>query len=461
MFKVSEEMPKNWTLVELGCIAQLISGVTYKKDVAIYDPQDGYVPLLRANNINKELNYENLVYVPSSKVKEEQFVKEHDIIIAMSSGSKNLVGKAAQAKHSFPGGFGAFCGLVRVNQKLNKRFIGYFFQSDAYRKSISQLSSGVNINNLRRENVLSIKLPLPPLSEQHRIVDKIEELFSKLDVGIESLRKVQAQIKRYRQAVLKHAFEGKLTAAWREANKHRLEPASDIITKKQEVNSKPNDLQIPELPDIWKWSNINSVSEVISGQHILKNDYNEKKGGIPYLTGPIDFGNKYPSIRKWTCKPKAIALKNDVLITVKGAGVGKTNILNIKEAAISRQLMAIRSTVMDPCYIYYYLVSKFPDLQKIGAGSTVPGIDRRSLLYFHIPISPLVEQKQIVEEIERRFSIADRVEEIVEQNLKRAERLRQSILKKAFEGKLVPQDPTDEPASVLLERIKAEKEKSK
>jgi type I restriction enzyme S subunit len=347
-----------------------------------------------------------------------------------------------------------------ISKNLNNKYLLYIFLNKDFSRYANLQVSGVQHPRTSFKSISKYVFPMPPLPEQHRIVDKIEELFTRLDAGIDSLKKVQAQIKRYRQAVLKHAFEGKLTAAWRETNKHRLEPASVIFNRKQKVNPKPNDLQLPELPDIWEWSNVNNVSQIISGQHILKDDYNEKEEGMPYLTGPIDFGTKHPSIRKWTSKPKAVAFENDVLVTVKGAGVGKTNILNIKETAISRQLMAVRSTSMEPYYIYYYLVSKFPDLQKIGAGSTVPGIDRRSLLYFHIPIPPLVEQQKIVEKIERRFSIADRIEEIVDQNLKKAERLRQSILKKAFEGKLVPQDPTDEPASVLLERIKAEKEKN-
>ena len=111
------------------------------------------VPILRANNINGQLNYEDLVYVPREKVKGEQFVKALDIIIAMSSGSKHLVGKAAQAYQDFEGGFGTFCGLVRISEEVNQKFIGLFFQSPVYRNEISRLSIGININNLRSENI--------------------------------------------------------------------------------------------------------------------------------------------------------------------------------------------------------------------------------------------------------------------------------------------------------------------
>jgi len=484
--KVSEDIPKNWTSAKLGCIAQLIRGVSYKKNEGIHEPQIGYVPILRATNINKELNYLNLVYVPSSKLKEEQYVKELDIIIAMSSGSKNLVGKAAQAKHNFLGGFGAFCGLIRVNPKLNKKFIGYFFQNNAYNKSISQLSSGVNINNLRRENVLSIKLSLPPLPEQHRIVDKVEELFSRLDAGIESLKKVRTQIKRYRHAVLKHAFEGKLTAAWREANKHQLEPASAIleifktkgkkcIAKRQKNLPFPDTADLYELPDGWEWTSLHNIADMSSGKAFKKSEYAQT--GVRLLQiANVSFGKivwdnvSYLPSSYLEKHPKLVLKPGDILIALNRPILNdmlKIGILKDCDLpAILYQRVGrfdfFNTHVINKSYFFYLVQSPY-FIRKVKIslqGVDQPFINKPALLKISVPLPPLLEQKKIVEEIERRFSIVDRVEEIVEQNLKKAERLRQSILKKAFEGKLVPQDPTDEPASVLLERIKAEKEKN-
>ena len=118
--------------------------------------------------------------------------------------------------------------------------------------------------------------------------------------------------------------------------------------------SGPRD-EFHSLPECWTWGTINEIADLISGQHILKENYNQSALGTPYLTGPDDFGPKSPTISKWTEKPKAIALENDMLITVKGAGVGKVNLLSIPRAAISRQLMAIRSDHIDPLYAYYYL----------------------------------------------------------------------------------------------------------
>jgi type I restriction enzyme S subunit len=313
-------------------------------------------------------------------------------------------------------------------------------------------------------------IPLPPLNEQKRIVAKIEELFTRLDAGVEALEKVKKELKRYRQAVLKYAFEGKLTEQWRKENKERIEPASKLlerIAKEREKTAKGKQKKLPpldksnllELPEGWGWASMRMIGDLVSGQHILKKDYNFNFVGMPYLTGPEDFGLKHPTVSRWTKKPKAIARAGDVLVTVKGAGVGKTNICNLVEMAISRQLMAIRADLLNENYIYFFLQFSFQSFQRLGAGSTIPGIDRETILNIQLPLASHLEQMRIVEEIERHFSIADEAEQVVDRALKQSQRLRQSILKKAFEGKLVHQDPNDEPAEKLLERIKAERAK--
>lgn len=299
---------------------------------------------------------------------------------------------------------------------------------------LASLEKSTAIPGLNRNDAYAKEIPLPPFPEQQRIVSKIEELFSELDKGIESLKTAQQQLKVYRQAVLKWAFEGKLT------------------------NKKIKD---GELPEGWKWMKLGEKGKLVSGQHILEKDYNFSKSGIPYFTGPADFGNYFPSVSKWTIHPKAIAKKNDVLITVKGAGVGKINLMYIEEAAISRQLMAFSSSEIDSKYIYHFLSSKFHDFQRLGLGSTVPGIDRDTILNYQITLCKLEEQKQIVQEIETRLSVCDKLEETITHSLQQSEALRQSILKKAFEGKLVAQNPKDEPASKMLERIKAESAKAR
>ncbi|NLH20569.1 MAG: type I restriction endonuclease subunit S [Methanothrix sp.] len=213
----------------------------------------------------------------------------------------------------------------------------------------------------------------------------------------------------------------------------------------------------PALPQGWTWGTISEIANLISGQHILKENYNLKALGVPYLTGPDDFGPKSPTISKWTEKPKAIALENDTLITVKGAGVGKVNLLGTSKAAISRQLMAIRSDQINSSYIYYYFKSIFPFLQKLGAGSTVPGIDRESILGISIPIAPVNEQILISAKIEELFSRLDAGVQALRRARAQLQRYRQSVLQAAVEGRLTAEwraaHPEVEPANEFLKRI--------
>jgi type I restriction enzyme S subunit len=277
---------------------------------------------------------------------------------------------------------------------------------------------------------------------------------------IERAKKKAAQAER-KAAGLPHYIRDLEPDHWQHRTPEEYEPylpKSDKWKQKYDEPEPPDTESLPELPEGWVWVTIKQLGNLISGQHILKKDYNEASIGVSYLTGPADFGQKYPAVSKWTEQPKAIANHNDVLITVKGAGVGKANILHIKEAAISRQLMAIQPFFASSDYLFYFIDSSFHQFQRLGAGSTVPGIDRDAISGFVVPLPPLAEQRRIVEEVERRVSVIHALEQAVEANLTRAQRLRQSILKKAFEGRLVDQDPGDEPASALLARIKAQRE---
>lgn len=214
----------------------------------------------------------------------------------------------------------------------------------------------------------------------------------------------------------------------------------------------------PELPGHWESTPIAEFAELISGQHILSDDYHENPngGGTPYLTGPADFGAHYPEVSKWTDKPKAMARDGDVLLTVKGANVGKTNVLDIEEAAISRQLMAIRPQTALSEYVYYYFRNNFSDFQRLGAGSTVPGIDQESVLGFEVPLPPLPEQRRIVAKIEELSSNLDAGMADLQTADRQLERYRLSVLQAAVEGRLTAdwrRTHNPEPADQLLERI--------
>ncbi len=174
-------VPEDWYWARGYQLLSVIRGVTYKKSEASDVPLEGYLPLLRANNIRGMLNFDNLVYVPRNLISEQQIIRTGDVLIAMSSGSKALVGKAAQAQENFQGSFGAFCGLLRLTEAVFNPYLAWYFQSPLYRLAISASSQGIGINNLRKGNIEELFIPVPPLEEQKRIVAKVDELMALCD----------------------------------------------------------------------------------------------------------------------------------------------------------------------------------------------------------------------------------------------------------------------------------------
>jgi type I restriction enzyme S subunit len=345
--------------------------------------------------------------------------------------------------------------------------------------NLGSLDKSTAIPGLNRDDAYKMSILLPPLPEQHRIVSKIEELFTRLDVGIEALKKIKTQLKRYRQSVLKSAFEGKLTEDWRQAHKHELEPASTFlerIKKERQKTAKskykepppPNTSDLPELPESWVWSHTSEVcSSVRDGTHDtpkyvdagipLVTSKNLKENGLDFTTAKNISIQDHEKI-----SIRSGVEKGDILFamigTVGNPVVVRTDrIFSIKNVGLFKKNEAFVS----PEYLKFWLASRvFNEIlakNKLLKGTTQRFIPLEHLRILPIPIAPLLEQHRIVEEIENRFSVDAEIEKTIDQSLKQAGRLRQSILKKAFEGKLVPQDPNDEPAAKLLERIKEER----
>ena len=291
--------------------------------------------------------------------------------------------------------------------------------------------TGTTRLKLNQSSMKNITIKVAPFNEQNRIVEKIEELFSDLDKATDDLIKTQEQLKIYRQAVLKAAFEGKLTEEWREQNNIELS---------------------------FKEISLIDVADIILGQSPPSSTYNTNRVGLPFYQGKKEFGDLYPTPEKYCSEPKKIAEPDDILISVR-APVGSTNFCRDK-SCIGRGLVAIRvKERIKNYYLFYYLRYFVFNLIEKSTGTTFNAISKNVLEGFKVLLFSLQEQQQIINEIESRLSVCDKLEETIQQSLEKIDYLRQSILKKAFEGKLVQQDSNDETAEKLLERIKLEKEK--
>jgi type I restriction enzyme S subunit len=328
----------------------------------------------------------------------------------------------------------------------------------------------------------SAEFPIPPQNEQKRIIDKIEELITDLDKGIEYLETTKQQMKVYRQAVLKSAFEGKFTSELRERNSKLLKAEQllekvklekETILKSNKVNSKPIPViskdelrELPKLPDTMAWLRLGDLLwSVKDGPHYSPKYQSE---GIPFISGGnirpngIDFKNvKYISQELHNelskrCKPE----KGDVLYSKGGTtGIARVNSYDIDFNVWVHVAVLKAIPMVNPFYLQHALNSHhcYKQSQKYthGVGNQDLGLTRMILIT--LPICSNEEQEEIVKEIESRLSVCDKIEEIIENSLQQAEALRLSIIKKAFEGKLVAQNPSDEPAEKLLERIRAAK----
>ena len=156
-------------------ISEQVRGVTYAKSEASAVPRSGYSPMLRANNIGEHgLLLDDLIFVPNTKISRKQRIVSNDVVVAASSGSLSVVGKTTQVRTGFDGGFGAFCKVLRPGPDVDPYYFGHYFKTASYRRVVSQLASGVNINNLKKEHLDNIQIPLPPLAEQRRIAEILD-----------------------------------------------------------------------------------------------------------------------------------------------------------------------------------------------------------------------------------------------------------------------------------------------
>ena len=430
---MSEDLSNGWVWTTLEEISDIILGQSPPSST--YNTNGVGLPFYQG-----KLEFGKLYPTPRKWcTAPKKIAQKGDVFISIRApvGPTNLCSE----KSAVGRGLAAIRGLGGI-QPL---FILYLMRR--FENEISSKGTGTTFDAITGNQLKTFEIPVPPLEEQRRIVAKIEMLFTQLDAAVDILKKAQGQLQRYRRSILKAAFEGKLTRDWRAAHSDKLEPMS--------ISKTITSSNLPELPDCWMWTTLEEISEIILGQSPPSSTYNTDRKGLPFYQGKLEFGELYPTPRKWCTAPKKIAKKGDVFISIR-APVGPTNLCPEK-SAVGRGLAAIRGLHGIQPFFIFYLMRRFEnEIASRGSGTTFNAITGNQLKTFEIPLPSLAEQKQIVSELERGFSIADEVEAKITSELARTEGLRQSILKQAFSGKLVPQDPNDEPAEMLLTRIKAE-----
>jgi len=484
-------LPKGWTWSRLDDIVEETK-IGVVRSSSQQNNEGNGVGYIKMNNITMDgrVVFDDLVYVSASRDEVNRYGLHKGDILFNTRNSVELVGKTGLVRTEVSDViYNNNIMRLRASKHISSSYLAFQMCSPIFRERMDKVKrSTTNVAAIYGKDLLPLPIVLAPFNEQHRIVAKIEELFTELDAGVEALRKVKAQLKRYRQAVLKHAFEGKLTEEWREAHKGELEPASVLLERIRQERAKyvnvgahsrapkaraprlynTDTSSLPQLPEGWAWTTLMEIGYVVSGNTPKGMDNLNTSGEVPYfkVADMNKPGNeKYMFRADIALDPAEVErrglriLQRGTVVFPKRGGAIATNKKRIldRPSAYDLNIMGVYALIVPHLYLYYWTMSV--DLKNLSDGSNVPQINHTDIEPLAFPIAPLAEQLRIVEEIERRLSIADEVEKVVEQGLKQAERLRQSILKKAFEGKLVPQDLNDEPADKLLERIKQAKSK--
>ncbi len=409
--------------------------------------------------------------------------EENDFLMVWDGSRSGYVGKAIKGalgstlmKISFPG--------------IETDYAYYFLQSKYL--EINTRAKGTGTPHVDPGILWNYQFAIPPLPEQRAIVAKLEQLFSELDNGIACLKKAQEQLKVYRQTVLKQAFEGELTKAWRE-QQTRLPSAQELLEtiksdREQAAKLHGKKLKpvipftqaelnvLPELPKEWKWVRISDIAQKIQigpfGSQLHSEDYTEN--GIPLINPKHIKDQKLSprvriSIDKANSLPQYFLEENDIIVGRRGEMGRTAPVLKIHTGwfcGTGSLYIRLGQSFIAKLYSLILSERRIVDyLEKKSRGTTMANLNSQIINALPIQLISPQEQSQIIQEIETRLSVCDNIESTIRESLEKAEALRQSILKKAFEGKLLSEEelqitrnaPDWEPAEKLLERIRAEK----
>ena len=373
---------------------------------------------------------------------------------------------------------------MRPHPKLaHPIYVEAFLRSSETQNIIDSMKTGISESgmNITHQRFGTLDVPLPPLAEQIRIADKLDALLSRVEAGRERLERVPKLLKRFRQSVLSAAVSGELTREWREQSEntsfkshlnsiiseHRVAWVDNNRRGKYSFPAGPKTEELSEIPETWIWANIDQIAQLVTdGDH---NPPKRVEAGIPHLTAK-NINNWRINLKGCTyisendfeiVKKRYLPEAGDLIITCVGT-IGRTAI--IPEDMIfspDRNLAAVRVIAKLIYAAFLQLVINTPYNQNVilnSSGSTAqPHLYLGDIRSLPIQLPPLPEQAEIVRRVEALFAIADRLESRHRAASTHFQRLTPALLAKAFRGELVEQDPADEPASVLLERIRAQR----
>lgn len=422
-------------------VAELLRGVSYKREEARKQASVGLLPVLRANNIQDgRLVFDDLVYVPSHRVSQAQRLRRGDVVIAMSSGSRDIVGKAALVTSDWEGGFGAFCGVLRARGGAHPEFLFHYLQSPMWRGAIERIVTGTNINNLSRTTLDSIEVPLIPSDAQAQLARLLTAVDESRRRCLRHIAATKRALSRFRKALLAAAFSGRLTLDWRYGQ--TLEPGEELVRRLVESSSSASRARpgwpptaggdAPEVPESWGVAPFSDLTTNYDGSRVpvKASDRSQRRGPYPYYgaSGIIDHVEDY-------------LFDGDFLLVSEDGANLLARATPIAFRAHGRfwvnnhaHVVQSRTGILDS---YLEIAIEASDLAKYVTGSAQPKLTQAALNGLMIQVPSTAEQEEISRRVQSLLDLAHGAERRLETVEKAVDRGAASILERAFFGGLM------------------------
>jgi type I restriction enzyme S subunit len=490
--ETTPEIPDNWAWSNIGEVVHTRVDQSGPEPIGSFL----YVDISSIDTASKKIAEPKTIPASEAPSRARQRIKPQDVLVSMTRPNLNAV---AIVPEDFENSIGSTGFDVLRAQHVEPRWLFYLVQTTAFVESMSMLVQGALYPAVRPKDIRGYRIPIAPIQEQRRIFAEVEKQITRLDAAVAALRRVQANLKRYRAAVLRAAYEGCLVPTEAELAHHEgrpYEPASVLLERilterrfrldanqrsdsggarnavgtsrrkaRDEESTGPDQTRLPPLREGWVWTSLGQLFSVCIGATPSRAKPEFWGGDIAWVSsGEVGFCR----IRETREKITSLGLAHTstlmhqpgtVLLGMIGEGKtrGQVAILEI-EACNNQNSAAIRvpDTPIPPEYVYRFLEGEYDRTRRRSSGGNQPALNKERVKAIPVPLPPIAEIQRIVAELERCSSLIDQLEKQVAFNTEKAERLRQAVLKRAFDGRLAAQDPNDEPADALLQRIRGE-----
>jgi len=450
----NDELPKDW---KFSSIENLSTSIQYGYTASALQNFEG-PRLLRITDIqNDTVNWDT---VPSCEITKENFLKFElkpgDIVFARTGAT---TGKSYLIQSCPKAVFASYLIRIRPNNSVDPHFLILFFQTMDYWRMISENVAGITQPNCNASKLKNLTVPVPPLSEQHRIIARVEALFSQINAARDRLNRVPLIMKRFRQAVLAAACSGRLTEGWREENP-AIEPAEKYLChlnneQKIKIKQKNEGIDVDseyELPINWIYVCLDNILEKNRAIRygVLKPGIDDPNGIRLIKSGQVrdgfmDLTEIYRITRDLDQQYSRTRLQGgELLLNLVGASIGRSAIApnELRGANVSRAIAVI--PILNSHSKYVQLSLQGPIGQKLiqskTGGTAQPVLNLEEVRKLLIPLPPLSELDEIIRRVETLFTLADKIEQEVAEAMKRTEALTQAVLAKAFRGELVERE---------------------